>query len=155
MKSLRVGKHPHEIALSPGGMVAYITNNGSMRYSEDVAGGNTLTVIDTEALQEIDSKVPGALRCAVVPDGSMLITASRWKGIAFIGTKTVEMLHHLQLPFQPFSLTLSFDGLYAFASTEPEGICYIISVEDRKIAYTFRTKAGAWPDPFYGIEPLP
>jgi hypothetical protein len=53
------------------------------------------------------------------------------------------------MPFQLFSLTLSRDGKYAFASAEPEEICYIISVEERKVVFKFRTIPGSRPDPFY------
>ncbi|NER83572.1 MAG: hypothetical protein F6K42_29280 [Leptolyngbya sp. SIO1D8] len=59
------------------------------------------------------------------------------------------LLDHVQIPFQPFSLTLSEDGKYAFASAEVEEIVYIINVKERNIAYCFKTQLGSRPDPVY------
>jgi hypothetical protein len=111
-----------------------------------------VAVIETETLQVIADIRPGALRCAVSPDGNTLVTASRWLGVGFINTKTLRMEDHLQLPFQPYSLTLSEDGKWAFTSAEPQGIVYIISVPERSVVFKFRTLPGARPDPLYDID---
>ena len=62
------------------------------------------------------------------------------------------MEEHIQLPFQPFSLTLSKDGRWAFTSAEREEIAYIISVPERKVVFKFKTIPGSRPDPSYDIN---
>ena len=44
--SVPVGKHPHEIALSPDGAWAYVTDNGILWMTDPGEGGNTISVID-------------------------------------------------------------------------------------------------------------
>ena len=48
IKSVDVGTHPHEMALSADGRFAYITDNGTMRYAEPADGGETISVIDLQ-----------------------------------------------------------------------------------------------------------
>jgi DNA-binding beta-propeller fold protein YncE len=173
-----VGKTSHMNNISEGGEWVYAINVASGNVAAiEVETGNTIVievgdepqgsafskdgsklfiscrdhvaVIDIKKLEVIDRIVPGSLRCAVTPDNITLITASTWKGIGFFDVETHKLMYHLQMPFQMFSLTLSRDGLYAFASAEPEEISYIISVKDRKVVFKFKTLPGSRPGPFY------
>jgi len=137
---IEVGENPQGSALNPEGSKLFVSCR------------DHIAVIDTEILEVIDRIKPGALRCAVTPDGKTLVTASRWNGVGFIDVATHHMDDHIQLPFQPFSLTLSRDGKWAFTSAEPEEIAYIISVTERKVAFKFKTITGSRPDPFYDID---
>jgi len=139
-----------DVGVGPQGSA--ISKDGSQLF---VSCQNHLSVIDTKRLEETDRIIPGALRCAITPDNSTLVTASTWKGIGFFDVASHELLYHLQMPFQMFSMTLSADGKYAFASAEPEEISYIISVEERKVVFKFKTIPGSRPDPFYDIKIQP
>ncbi len=46
LASITVGKHPHEIALSPDGGLAYVTDNGILWMTDPGEGGNTVSIID-------------------------------------------------------------------------------------------------------------
>jgi YVTN family beta-propeller protein len=89
------GKHPHEIALSPDGAYAYVTDNGMLWMTDPGEGGNTITVIDVRRRTraktidlgkyhrphgiDIDA---GARRLAVTvenPDGLLLIDPAAGK----------------------------------------------------------------------------
>jgi YVTN family beta-propeller protein len=41
-----VGKHPHEMVVTPDGRYAYITDNGTMRIEHPGEGGNTVSIVD-------------------------------------------------------------------------------------------------------------
>ena len=41
-----VGHIPHEMVFSPDRKLAFVSDNGSFRYTDDVDGGNTVTVVD-------------------------------------------------------------------------------------------------------------
>ena len=43
---VEVGQHPHEIALSPDGRFAYVTDNGILWMTDPGGGGNTISIID-------------------------------------------------------------------------------------------------------------
>lgn len=51
IKSLSVGKLPHEIVITPDSKYAFVTINGSLRYVDDVEGGNTVQVINLEKME--------------------------------------------------------------------------------------------------------
>ena len=44
--TVKVGRHPHEMAISPDGKYAYVTDNGTMRIEDAGAGGNTISIVD-------------------------------------------------------------------------------------------------------------
>lgn len=46
VSSVPVGKHPHEMVISPNGKYAYITDNGTMAIEQAGEGGNTISIID-------------------------------------------------------------------------------------------------------------
>lgn len=46
LASVPVGKHPHEVELSPDGKFAYTTDNGTMAIEQAGEGGNTISVVD-------------------------------------------------------------------------------------------------------------
>jgi YVTN family beta-propeller protein len=53
LASVRVGKHPHEMLLSPDGRYAYTTDNGTMAIEQAGEGGNTVSIVDLAARKKI------------------------------------------------------------------------------------------------------
>lgn len=45
---VEVGKHPHEIVLSPDGRFAYVSDNGILWMTDAGEGGNTISIIDVK-----------------------------------------------------------------------------------------------------------
>lgn len=48
-----VGKHPHEMILSPDRRLLYITDNGTRRIEEASPGGNTVSIVDVAARKKV------------------------------------------------------------------------------------------------------
>lgn len=49
----KVGKHPHEMALSPDGKLLYVTNNGMLWMTDPGEGGNTVSIVDVAARKTV------------------------------------------------------------------------------------------------------
>ena len=60
--AVSVGRHPHEMVLSPDGKYVYITDNGTMRIEHAGKGGNTVSVVDIAARKRADTMSTGSHR---------------------------------------------------------------------------------------------
>ena len=69
------------------------------------------------------------------------------KSIGFSDPATLKVLSEIKLPYEPFSISISPDGQFAFTSAEVEEIVYIISVAEKKVVNTIKTVSGSRPDP--------
>ena len=54
IKTVKIGTYPHEMVFSADRKRAFVTNNGSLRYLDEVEGGQTVSVIDLEKMEVID-----------------------------------------------------------------------------------------------------
>ncbi len=98
-----VGKHPHEMVLSPDGRFLYTTDNGTMRVEEAGQGGNTVSIVDVAARRKVGEIPLGNFRrphgididrstgrlvvTTELPDQLLLIDPSERKVIRTYGTK--------------------------------------------------------------------
>lgn len=57
-----VGEFPHEMVFSADRKLAYVTDNGSLRFTDDVEGGNTVSVIDLETRRKTKTIPLGRFR---------------------------------------------------------------------------------------------
>ena len=57
----------------------------------------------------------------------------------------------VKLPGPPLSMTMSPDGAYAFVGVQDHDTVVVVSVPERKIIKTFKTPAGAGPDPVLAL----
>src|SRR5262249_18626563 len=62
LTTVKVGEHPHEIAISPDGKFAYVTDNGTMRMEDAGKGGNTVSIIDIAARKRVGTISTGTYR---------------------------------------------------------------------------------------------
>ena len=53
LATVPVGQHPHEMAISPDGKYAYVSDNGTMRIEHAGKGGNTISIIDIAARKRV------------------------------------------------------------------------------------------------------
>ncbi len=53
LAEVAVGRHPHEMVVSPDGRLVYITDNGTMRIEDPGPGGNTISIVDLEARKKV------------------------------------------------------------------------------------------------------
>jgi YVTN family beta-propeller protein len=86
---VEVGKHPHEMVLSPDGRYLYITDNGILWMTEAGEGGNTISIIDVQERKkagvidlgeyrrphgiDLDANSPRMVVTIENPDGLLLI----------------------------------------------------------------------------------
>ena len=97
VKTVAVGSHPHEIAITADGLSAYVSN----------AMGNSISIIDTEAMAEADRiehpefQFPHDIK--ISPDGTKMYVAVTYASKVFI----YERLSHRLLKILPTGQRLS------------------------------------------------
>lgn len=133
------GKGPQDCAFSKDGKELY------------VACSDYVAVIDTEKKTEIDRVNIGATRITITPDGSQLITATRPRSIQFIDPATRKVLGKVDIPGDPYSISVSHGGKFAFTGAEEDNEFYVISIAERTIVRNLKTIEGARPDPVWDI----
>ena len=141
MKVMPTGTRPEGGVLSPDHTELYVTNRESA----------AITVIDTSRhaqVGEIKTGGKGPVRIDVTPDGRYLVYALMHDHkIEIADLQTRMPVGQIAVEGEPISLSVSADGLYAFASSEEIDTVHIISLKDRKLVRSFKTPKGAGPDP--------
>ncbi|HEY3383579.1 MAG TPA: cytochrome D1 domain-containing protein [Vicinamibacterales bacterium] len=111
LKSIKVGKGPQEVCLTPDGSKAYVSNTG----------GDGLTVIDLATLTVTgtvaDAGVKGPAGAAFTPDGKKLYVAARGTQALFVLSPTGQILK--QVPMKdPTMVAVSPDGRRVYAASD-------------------------------------
>ena len=134
------GTRPEDSVLSRDGRELYVCNREAEKISViDTAKNVVVGTIKTGK---------GPVRITAAPDGKTLVYAlmhDKQVGIADAAAR--KQIATVQLAGAPVSLNLSANGETAFASAEDDDTIFVVSVPNRKIVKTFKTKAGAHPDP--------
>ena len=171
------GITPHMTLLTPGAEFGFTSNTRSSTVSRiniktgktDIitvapspqglclsADGTKLFVTCLDRISVIDVQtaivtgyIPAdAIRIAINPEGNLLVYASRNnKNIGFADPSNLKVLSEIKLPYEPFSISISPDGQFAFASAEVEEMVYVISLAEKKIVNIIKTVSGSRPDP--------
>ena len=138
-----VGARPQGLVFSPDHSRLYVANSDG--YSVTVIDAGTRKAVGEIALGGNHS---GPVRVAVTKDGKTAIAALQLDhAIAFANTSTLKQEKLIPLPGSPVSMSLSGDGKLAYCSIQDMDTVYVVSVAKRKIVRTFKTPAGAKPDP--------
>lgn len=114
-----------------------------------VVCSNYTSVIDLEQKEEI-SRIPvGGNRLELIQNGEMMLVSasSPRTGISFVNTSTLETINHIEIPYTLFSIHVSENEEYAYASAEEQNIVYVIDIPSRKIIRKFKVAEGIRPDP--------
>ena len=99
LATVKVGLHPHEIALSPDRKFAYVTDNGTMRSEDPGQGGNAISIIDIAARKRVGTISTGKYRrvhgISVDPrTGYLGVTAEAPNRVLHIDTKGRDIIRH-------------------------------------------------------------
>ncbi len=137
--SIPVGEEPQDGVFSHDGTKLYI------------ACADGVSIIDVAAQKEIGTMGGGCVRIDITPDGRQVVTASRPAKVEFIDPFARRVLGSIELPGDPFSLSISPDGKFAFTGAEEVNEFYVISIADRKVIRSLKTIEGAHPDPVIEI----
>jgi len=133
--SIPVGFKPQEAELSPDERILYV---GCDQY---------IAVIDLTTREEVAQIPNGSNRMELIKNGEILVFASTKFGVGFADARSYQMIHHIDLPYKPYSLHVSDDEKLAFVSAEEQDIVYTVDVERMEILDQFRTPEGTRPDP--------
>ena len=136
---------PQGAVLSRDASVLYVTNTGAGR----------ITIIDP-ARQAVVREMTigkGAGRIALTPDGKTLIyNLQDDQGVGFLDIASARQTGFVSLGGQPLSLSLSRDGLRAFAGVQAQDKIFEISVPQRKVLRVIPAPKDAGPDPVISLE---
>jgi DNA-binding beta-propeller fold protein YncE len=144
-KLIPTDKRPQGAVLSQDAKLFYLTNSE----------GNSITIIDIARQENIGriSTGQGPNRIALLRDGKTLVYSMQaGESVGFADIPSRKQTAEIKLPGPPLSLSLSPDGNYAYIGVQDQDTVAIVSTRDRKIVRTFKTPAGAGPDP---VLPLP
>ena len=133
------GEGPQDCAISKDGRELY------------VACSNYVSIIDIETKTEIGKIGNGAVRIDITPDGRQLVCAVWPAEIEFINPVTRRVIGEIELPGDPYSISISQDGMFAFTGAETDNEFYVVSIPLRRIVRNLKTIEGARPDPVLDI----
>ncbi len=144
-KLIPTDKRPQGGVLSKDGKLIYMTNSD----------GNSITILDV-ARQENIGRIEtgkGPNRIALTPDGKTLVYSMLAdETLGFVDITARKQTLVLKLPGPPLSMLMSPDGAYAYVGVQDHDTVAIVSVPGRKIVTTFKTPAGAGPDPVLALR---
>ncbi len=97
--SVPVGRHPHEMAISPDGKYAYVTDNGIMRLEQPGEGGNTISIVDIAARKRIGTISTGKYRrvhgiSVDARTGYLAVTAEAPDRVLHIDPQSRKVIRH-------------------------------------------------------------
>ena len=116
-----------------------------------VACSSYVVIIDLETKKETGRIRTGATRITKTPDGEQLVTATWPHSMVFIDPEERKIIRKVELPGDPYSISVSQDGKFAFTGAELEHEFYVVSIKRQKLIHVFKTIAGARPDPVLDV----
>jgi YVTN family beta-propeller protein len=127
---IQVGEHPYDIAITPDGTAAYVTNFYS----------NTVSVIDTATNAVVGSPIhvgSGPRGIAITPDGSTAYVTNYFSGnngtVSVIDTATKKVTGTIQLGVGlPLSIAITPDGATAYV-VDDNGFVSVIDTATNRV----------------------
>jgi DNA-binding beta-propeller fold protein YncE len=122
LTDVKVGAHPHEMALSPDGKTLYVSDNGKVWMTEPGDGENTISVVDIPSRTKTATIDLGSHRRphGIVVDpktGHVLATTEKPNGLVVVDPATKKVLRAFDVKGQaPHMVMLSPDSDWAFTS---------------------------------------
>jgi hypothetical protein len=135
LKSIRTGLYPHEMIFTEDMKKAYVTNNGSLRYTDNVEGGNSVSVIDLIKWEVVDSIVLKEYKRPHGIDlfegkGLMVLGVENPDKVLLVDLKTKNILKEIDNHGDtPHWITFSNDGQWIFVSNTISEDIAIINIE--------------------------
>jgi YVTN family beta-propeller protein len=168
LATVKVGNFPHEGVLSPDGSRLYVTDNGVLWLTDEGEGGNTVSILDTRAMQRVGVidlgrfRRPHGIALAPTP-GQLLVTTELPPRLLLVDAVARRVLRDYEVQGKnPHMVTLGPDGEWAFVSnTESASVAAVhlksgrmkliptaarpqggVLSKDRKLLYITNTGAG-------------
>ena len=127
LSGVAVGKHPHEMVLTPDRRTLYVADNGVVWMTETGAGENTVSVVDIAGRKKIGVIDLGEYRrphgIALNPrTGQLLVSTEKPSQLLAIDPATHKVLRTYDVKgLAPHIVLPSPDGLWAFVSATDSG----------------------------------
>lgn len=133
LATVPVGVKPHEVVLSQDGRLAYVTNYGLDRYTEDADGGNTISIIDL-AKRELAGTIdlgnrhrPHGIERA--RSGLLYITTDRPSALHVVDPQKRAVVRTVEADLNlPHMLQLSDDERKAYVANSGNGTVTVVSL---------------------------
>src|SRR5258706_858152 len=125
--SIPVGKHPHELVLSPDGKHLYVSDNGMLWMTDPGEGGNTISIIDISQRKRIGMIDLGKYRRPHGLDldpksGRLVVTVENPDGLLLVDPALRKIVRFYELKGGvPHMVRLSADGEWAYCSNTKTG----------------------------------
>lgn len=122
LATVAVGERPHEIALSPDGRFAYVSDNGILWMTDPGEGGNTISVIDLERREKAGVIDLGRYRrphgmAVDAQTGRLLVTIENPDGLLLVDPQGRKVIRKYDVRGQdPHMVTLGPGGEWAYVS---------------------------------------
>jgi YVTN family beta-propeller protein len=134
---IEVGKMPHEVVVSADGTLAYVTEYGVNRYTEDSLGGNAVAVINLKTLSKTGVIDLGRFRrphgIEIDRQGTLYVTVDFPPALLLIdpisGSITRECLLSERLPHM---VALSKEETKAYTANAGSGTVSVISLHQER-----------------------
>jgi YVTN family beta-propeller protein len=137
--SIPVGKHPHELVLSPDGKYLYVSDNGMLWMTDPGEGGNTISIIDIGQRKKIGAIDLGTYRRPHGLDldprsGRLVVTVENPDGLVLVDPKTRKIVRFYELKGGvPHMVRFSADGEWAYCSNTKTGMLAAIRLTTGEI----------------------
>jgi YVTN family beta-propeller protein len=104
IKTIPVGVKPHEFALTPDLKLAYVTNYGVDRYTEDAPGANMISIVDLERREKVGEIDLGTFHrphgIEMAASGRLYITCDFPPSLIVVDPKTKKVLRNYNITGQ-------------------------------------------------------
>lgn len=144
LKLIEVGKGPQGSLLSGDGRTLWVScrDEGSIDII-DTAGKSKTGSIKTGA---------GVNRIVATPDERFLVYSLQFgQAVGIADVASGKQIAEVPLGGAPLSISLSHDGIHAFAGVQDKDQIWIVSVPERKVVQVIDTPPGMGPDPVLEI----
>jgi YVTN family beta-propeller protein len=146
-----VGKHPHEIVLSPDKRYLYVSDNGILWMTEAGEGGNTISVIEVASMKKAGVIDLGNYRRPHGMDlhpqsGHLAVTIENPDGMLLIDTASRKVLRKYDVKGQdPHMVLIDGEGKWAYVSNTATDALAAVNLEsgDVKLIATDKRPQGA------------
>jgi YVTN family beta-propeller protein len=135
LATVPVGKHPHEMVLSPDGRHVYVTDNGVMLLTDSGEGGNTVSIVDVARRERVGVVDLGRFRrphgiALDGPTGRLLVTTELPDRLLVLDPATRRVVRDYDTRGRTSHMvTLGPGGRVAYVSNSASGQVAAIDLE--------------------------
>jgi DNA-binding beta-propeller fold protein YncE len=149
----QVGKHPHEVIISPDQKQLYVSDNGILWMTEAGEGGNTISIVDIATMKRVGAIDLGQYRRPHGMDidrknGRLVVTIENPDGLLLIDLASRKVLRKYDVKgADPHMVLLSADGRTAYVSNTASNALAAVNLDSgevKMLAAEARPQGATW-----------